>query len=492
MTEIVFIYPPLRRGEVYGPFENAENVLPPLGIASLAAVCREAGKTVSIVDAVAERLSLEETARRVAALRPAAAGISAATVGIENAGRLAGLLKEALPRTAVIVGGPHVTAVPGKTLSLFGAIDVAVIGEGERTILDLLDTLGRGGDLSTVRGIAFRREGGVTVTPPRPFVEDLDSLPIPAYDLLPDLARLYRPAAHNFKRLPSTSMITSRGCPGRCIFCDLKTFGNRCRRNSIPYTMRVVERLISDFGIRDVRIPDDTFVIDRAHVLSFCGEIVRRGLDISWSCQARVNLVDPELLRAMRRAGCWQVDYGIESGSRKILETLRKGITPAQALRALRWTRDAGIQAKGYFMIGSPGETPETIRETIAFARKAALDSFQVSFFTPFPGSPVYDEIARHGVLEEKWGSMSIWNPVFVPHGMTKGQLVDASRRALRSFYLRPRTILRYLTRIRTMGGLRDVARSGLLVMHYIFARRGGGAAGPRREAPSPHAGRGK
>jgi len=476
VSDIVLIYPPLRRGEVYGPYENAENVLPPLGLASLAAVCREAGKTVSVIDAVAERLSLEETARRAAALRPAAAGISAATVAIENAGLLAGLLKERLPGIAVLVGGPHVTAVPEKTLSLFGSFDIAVVGEGERTLLELLETLRRDGDLASVRGIAFRSGGGVTVTPPRPFIEDLDTLPMPAYDLLPDLARVYRPAAHNFKRLPSTSMITSRGCPGRCIFCDLKTFGNRCRRNSIPYVMRVVEQLTGRFGIRDLRIPDDTFVISRRHVLSFCNEILARGLDISWSCQARVNMVDPELLGAMKGAGCWQIDYGIESGSQRILDTLRKGITREQALRALRWTRAAGIQTKGYFMLGSPGETAETIRETILFAREAALDSFQVSFFTPFPGSPVYDEISAHGVLEEQWGSMSIWNPVFVPRGMSKAQLVAASRRALRSFYLRPRTILRYLTRIRSLGGLCNVARSGMLVARYMFGRRAAGA----------------
>ena len=476
MSEIVLIYPPLKRGEVYGPYEKAENVLPPLGLASLAAVCREAGRTVSIIDAVAERLSLEETARRVAALRPAVAGISAATVAIENAGLLASLIKKGLPGTTLLVGGPHVTAIPTKTLSLFRSFDIAVIGEGERTLLELIDALGRGGDLSEVHGIAFRSGEGVTVTPPRPFIEDLDSLPMPAYDLLPDLARVYRPAAHNFKRLPSTSMITSRGCPGRCIFCDLKTFGNRCRRNSIPYTMRVVEQLTEQFGIRDLRIPDDTFVISKKHVLAFCDEVAARRLDISWSCQARVNTVDPELLAAMKRAGCWQIDYGIESGSQRILDTLRKGITREQALRALRWTRDAGIQTKGYFMLGSPGETPETIHETIAFAREAALDSFQVSFFTPFPGSPVYDEIAAHGVLEEQWGSMSIWNPVFVPRGMTKAQLVDASQRALRAFYLRPMTILRYLMRIRSLGGLRDVAKSGLLVLKYMFSRRAGGA----------------
>lgn len=476
MSDIVLVYPPLKRGEVYGPFEKAENVLPPLGLASLAAVCREAGKKVSVIDAVAERLSLEETARRVTALRPAVAGISAATVGIQNAGLLAGLIKKGLPGTTLLVGGPHVTAIPVKTLSIFGSFDIAVIGEGERTLLELIGALERGGDCSAVHGIAFRSDGGVIVTPPRPFIEDLDSLPMPAYDLLPDLARVYRPAAHNFKRLPSTSMITSRGCTGRCIFCDLKTFGNRCRRNSIPYTMRVVEYLTGRFGIRDLRIPDDTFVISRKHVLAFCDEVSARGIDISWSCQARVNTVDPELLAAMKRAGCWQIDYGIESGSQRILDTLRKGITREQALRALRWTKDAGIQTKGYFMLGSPGETPETIRETIAFARTAALDSFQVSFFTPFPGSPVYDEIASHGVLEEQWGSMSIWNPVFVPRGMTKTQLVDASRRALRSFYLRPGTILRYLMRIRSFGGLRDVAKSGMLVLKYMFARRADGA----------------
>lgn len=472
MKNIVLVYPPLKKGEVYGPYEKAENVLPPLGLASLAAVVREAGRDVAIVDAVAEALSIDEAARRVRDMSPRFVGITAATVAIENAALLASRIKETQPETTILIGGPHVTAVPEKTLGLFESLDAAVIGEGERTLPALLEAIEGGADLGAVEGIAFRRDGSVTLTSRRPFIDDLDTLPMPAYDLLPDLSRFYRPAAHNFKRLPSSSMITSRGCPGRCVFCDLKVFGHRCRRHSIAYVMRIVHYLTKEFGIRDLRIPDDTFVISKKDVLGFCAEIIREKVDISWSCQARVNYVDRDLLRAMRRAGCWQVDYGIESGSQKILDALKKGITREQALDALRWTKEAGIQAKGYFMLGSPGETLETIQETIRFAREAHLDSFQVSFFTPFPGSPIYGEIARHGVLDEDWGRMSIWNPVFVPHGMTKSRLVKASQDALRSFYLRPRTIARYFLRIRSIRGFLDVTKSGLIVMRYIFKKK--------------------
>lgn len=471
MKDLVLVYPPLRRGEVYGPYEKAENVLPPLGLASLAAVAREKGLDVAIVDAVAEGLSIGLTADRVRGMNPRFVGITATTVAIENAALLASLLKEALPGATTIIGGVHVTAIPEKTMSLFPAFDVAVLGEGERTLLELIESIDSRAGLAAVRGIAFRDNDAAVFTPPRPFIDDLDTLPFPAYDLLPDLSHYYRPSAHNFKRLPSAPMMTSRGCPGQCIFCDLTIFGRRCRRNSVPYVMRLIEHLIRKFGIRDIRIPDDTFVIKRDYVVSLCEEIIRRNIDISWSCQARVNFVDPEILGMMKRAGCWQIDYGIESGSPAILKTLKKGITTEKAREALRWTQEAGIQSKGYFMLGSPGETPETIEETILFARTACLDSFQVSFFTPFPGSPAYAEIDRHGVLDENWGRMSIWNPVFVPHGMTKEQLVKASQRALRSFYLRPGTIMRYLTRIRSLRAFHDVAKSGLIVMKYVFSR---------------------
>lgn len=471
MKDIAFIYPPLISGEVYGPFEKAENVLPPLGIASLAAVARSEGKSVAIVDALAEHLSIDATINRICELQPRFVGITAATVAIKNAALIASGIKRTMPEVTVILGGPHVTAIPEKTLNLFRCFDIAVIGEGERTLSQLINTITEARDLSKVNGIAFRRDGALLITPRRAFIEDLDTLPIPAYDLLPDLRRSYRPSAHNFKHLPSISMITSRGCPGQCIFCDVTTFGHTCRRNSIPYIMDMLDYLISQFGIKDICMPDDTFVISRKHVLDFCGELARRRSRISWSCQARVNCVDPPLLKAMHQAGCWQIDYGIESGSQAILTTLKKGITREMALKALRWTREAGIQTKGYFIIGSPGETPATIGETIQFAKEACLDSFQVSFFTPFPGSPVYNEIAQHGMLDEDWGRMSIWNPVFVPYGMTKDTLIQASRKALRSFYLRPRVIARYLLRIRSFSGLIDVMRSGRIVLRYILGR---------------------
>jgi radical SAM superfamily enzyme YgiQ (UPF0313 family) len=269
---------------------------------------------------------------------------------------------------------------------------------------------------------------------------------MPAWDLLPELSKYYKPPLFSFQNTPSTSIVTTRGCHGVCIFCDRAVFGNRIRGYSADYILRMVKELYYNYGIRDILIDDDSFIVLRERLIRICKMLIDEGLDISWSCNARVDHVNLEILDLMRDAGCWQIAYGIESGSQKILNALSKNIELNQVRRALKWTNEAGIRTKGFFMIGNIGESKDTIKETINFARDTDLDDFQISIFTPFPGSEVYKNIKSYGDFEDDWKKMTGWYPVFVPKGLTSDELLKCQKKAFIAFYLRPKIIFSYLS----------------------------------------------
>ncbi|MEW5946492.1 MAG: radical SAM protein, partial [bacterium] len=329
------------------------------------------------------------------------------------------------------------------------------------------------------KGLAVWRDGEAHFTAPRPLVMDLDALPRPARDLLPYLPKFYRPASNCYLRSPSTSMITSRGCPGRCTFCDRTVSTNRLRGHSAGRLLETIEELRKDYGFRDVIFYDDNLVTMRGTVRVLCEELTRRGAPVSWSCIARVDMVNFEVLKLMKRAGCWQVAYGIENGSQEILDALKKGITLDQVRRTLQWTREAGISTRGYFMIGVPGETVETIRRTISFMRSVPLDDFHASFFTPWPASELYHEIKRSGRFEDidgLWGRMSGWRPVYVPDGMTAAEVERWHRRMFLAFYLRPGVIARYMRNsVRNPGVFLRMVRGGYGMIKAALSSLAGG-----------------
>lgn len=444
MSKIIFVNPPFTVWDSETPLpKTLENTLPSFGLCCLAAVVREKGHVPSIVEAGALQLTLKETLNSILKQRPQIVGFRASTASLNNAALLAKAVKEHDAKIVTIIGGPHITAEPVETLSRFPQFDLAVIGEGEETIVELLNVIERirleaHEGFKDVAGIAFRHGNEIIVTAKRPYIKDLDRLPMPAWDLLEGFPDRYQPPLLSYKALPVASMVTSRGCPFQCTFCDRSVFGNRYRGYSAAYVTGMIKHLVSVYGVRHLLFYDDLFAASESRLNAVCNDMIASGLNLSWSCDARVNAVSEKTLALMKKAGCWEIAFGIESGSQKILDLVAKDITIEQIQTGVRLTHEAGIKVKGLFMMGHPGETRETIRETVELATRLPFDIINISKLTPYPGTELYRDAAMYGTFDPDWDRMNSLSFVFVPHGFTREALEAEYRMALKRFYWRP------------------------------------------------------
>ena len=378
-------------------------------------------------------------ARSIAAHDPDHVGISATTISITNAAAIGERVRALVPKTVVTVGGPHVSAIPERTLETFEGFDYGVVGEGERSYFDLIDALDAGRDPRDVGGLVYRDGAVVRANPRTPYLdgEDLDRLPPPAWDLVPDFPLRFQPNVFNYRATPVASLVTSRGCPFSCTFCDRSTSGRRGRYHSADYVMHLCERLDA-LGVRHILFYDDLFTVNKPRVTELCERFLSAGFEFTWSCNSHPNLLDPKTLALMKRAGCWQIAYGIESGSQRVLDVVKHEVRIPRMLETLRQTREAGIRVKGLLMMAHPTEDEAALAETVEFLRTAPIDLAQVTKFTPYPGTPSYARIREHGTFTEDWERMNAMNWVFVPNGLTPVTLERWFRRAYRAFYSRP------------------------------------------------------
>ena len=446
MEKFFLINPPLSMDKRYGKLKNAGSTMPSLGLCSLAGVIRKHNVTPMIIEAGSLGLSDRDIIDQIQTVKPEYVGITASTLSIFSAGRLAKEIKQVRKETVVVIGGPHLTAIPEQTMELFKDFDIGVIGEGEETIAELITR--NATDLTKIKGIIFRENDQLHKTEPRPFIKNLDMLPFPAWDILPDFPSAYHPPAFRFRRLPAASLVTSRGCPNKCIFCDRSVFGSQCRVFSAEYIMEMLHNLYNNYGIREILFEDDTFVMFKPRLIAICESIIREKLNISWSCLGRADMVTQDTLTLMKRAGCWQIAFGIESGDQRIIDFIEKKIRLDKMKRAIFWTKEAGIMTKGFFIIGLPTETKESIQHTIDFIAATPLDDISVNMFTPFPGSKIYQTAKEFGEFEDTWEKMNLLEITFVPHGLTKEELSQYSQLILKRFYLKPKTIIAYLKRM--------------------------------------------
>ncbi len=465
-VDVIFVNPPLTLEERYGDLSAAGSNLPSMGLLLLAAVVRKMGLTTKIIDAPSLNLGYSETMERIFESPPLFLGITAVTTSVYKAAKLAGMVKERDSRIITIIGGPHLTAVPEETMRRFPEFDIGVIGEGEATVTELFDKfkglvtdgvlISRGKwdelskELEGIRGLILRENGSFRVTDKRDTIKDLDSLPLPAWDLLPGFPGNYKPAAFKYRKLPATYVLTSRGCPHKCIFCDTSVFSRQFRYFSAEYMIEMIMLLYNQYGIREISFEDDTFLTFKKRLVRICESLIREKLDISWSCNGRVHGVDRDILSLMKRAGCWQISYGIESGDQGILDFADKHIKLEQVERAIALTSEAGILSKGFFILGFPFDSDETIERTIGFAKRLKLNDISVSMMTPFPGSQMYEIGQKHGTINTDWQSMNLLETVFIPDGLTKEKLEYYNRKFLKEFYLRPRIMLNYMERVMT------------------------------------------
>ncbi len=467
---LVLINPPLTSEERYGAMAKGGRNAPPMGLCILAAMARKNGYKVTIIDAPVMGFGHQEVVREITELSPKFVGITASTLAINSAGKLAMMIKKARKETVVLIGGPHLTAVPRKTLLEYSGFDFGVVGEGEETLIGLLNALRKKKDLNRIPGLAFRKNGKVVLTSPREYIKDLDRLPLPAWDLLPPLNKFYRSSPQSFNRLPSSSLVTSRGCPNQCTFCDRSIFGNIVRGYSPEYVLKMLKILSIQYGIKHLLIDDDTFTILRERLEKICHLIIKEKLDLTWTCLARVDTVDEKILRLMKKAGCWQILYGIESGNQEILNKLQKRITIEQVREAVKITHKVGIKTKGFFILGSPYETKATAEETIRFMKRILLDDFHMTFFTPFPGTKIFNnEIKNKMIYERKWAKMNEWLPVFIPRGFSQDELISFSKKAFREFYFRPKIVWTYLLMTLKTGNFTSIFFGINALSKYLF-----------------------
>jgi len=473
VLDLVLINPPITMEERYGKFAALGSNTPNLGLCYLAASARSKEFTVKIIDSPVQNLDIDQTVSLVKKLNPRFIGITAPTVSIIRASRLAKTIKDIGIKTPLIIGGAHVSALPLETMKEFPAFDVGVINEGELTILDILNTAGSPRDLEKISGLVVRTGGAVFLTSPRKPIEDIDLLPYPAFDLLPDMVKYYRPASHSYLRLPSAALVSSRGCNGTCTFCARPFIGEKYRGHSAEYTLGMIDLLVKQYGVRDILFYDDNFLLDKKRVTDICEGLLKKSYNISWSCLARNETISPDFCELIKRSGCWQIAFGIESGDQSILNNLKKRTTVEKNLRAIKLTNKAGIHSRGYFMIGCPGETVESMNKTMEFTVSSGLKDFHSTFLTPMPGSELFETAENYGTFDRDWNKLGFWEPVFIPKGLTSDQIIATHKKMFRVFYLRPKIILRYaIFGILHPERIVDYIKAGLAVLSYIFKKK--------------------
>jgi anaerobic magnesium-protoporphyrin IX monomethyl ester cyclase len=421
--------------------------LPPLGLAYIAGALRKAHyDRVRILDANLSRNPAFDIQKALTSDPPDIVGLTSTTPLFRTSLEISRTVKRLNPGTKVIFGGVHPTLFP-RDVAAEETVDYVVFGEGEETVVELLRALDKKREPEGMEGVAFRRDGRVVLNAPRPPVENLDELPVPSYDLLP-VARYGNPLAC---RAPLGMMLTSRGCPFQCIFCDNHVIlGKKYRAYSAPRMIEEVRILVRGFKVREIMFKESDFTLDRERVQRFCELMDQERNKVVWSCNGHVGRMDLVLLRAMRRSGCRLIQYGVESGDQRILDALKKGTTISQIIETFRLTRQAGLKTVANIMIGNPGDTRETIARTIALVKSIKADYANIQFCTPFPGTELNRMATANGwILGDgdpfglRTDSCSM-NATNIPTPELEGML----KRAYRSFYLRPGYIWRRFGRL--------------------------------------------
>jgi radical SAM superfamily enzyme YgiQ (UPF0313 family) len=471
---VLLINPPITNAQRQGPLgpiiKNLYFNSPPLGIAYIASLLEEEGVRVRLIDAAVEGYTPEETVEEIIGWQPDVVGITSSSNFFCNALDLATNLKNAAPEMTTLLGGPHVSSQVEQAMR-HSCFDFGCIGEGEFTTLELVRALTEGGNLDSVRGIAYRRNGGIHRTEPRPLIRDLDGLPMPARHLL-SLDK-YVPQPNDGPYLPKMAMISSRGCPFGCTFCDHGIYGKSYRSFSAPRIVDEMEELVDRYGAKDIAFVDSLFMMSEKRVAGIVDEIIARGIEVHWTCTIRANIATRELLKRMKQAGCWRVRIGVESGNQEVLDFIEKEVTKEQIREVVEAADEMGLHPKAFFMIGHPTETEATVRDSIDFAKSLPLTDITVQINTPLPGAPQFKFFEEHGSLvSDRLEDYTFWQPVFIPDGLTKESLERLFRTFYLSFYLRPVIVWRHLKMLRRVSDLRRYVRAlGLMFKRFIGTR---------------------
>lgn len=416
-------------------------LFPPLGLAYLAAVLEQNNFDVTIIDCPACRMDHKKLKSELSSMQPALVGIASMTPTMPSALEAARVAKEACPDAKVVMGGPHATFADAAILAEEPAVDIIVRGEGEETLLELAQNLPELRNLGNIWGITFKHNGEIVKTPNRPFIQNLDALPHPSYKSLP--IERYRICGKKF--LP---IMSSRGCPFQCSFCVAsQMFGAKFRARSPKNVVDEMEWLINTYGAEGISFHDDALTLDKKRIFDICDEIISRKLKIAWGCQTRVDQVSKEVLAKMRRAGCNEVSFGVESGCQRILDAVKKRVSTEQSARAVRIAKEEGLFVAVSTIIGYPGETRESLKQTLDFIHTLEPDDVWLCLATPYPGTELRALIERMGwKMVTDWTLYNTMNPIFENPDLPSSEISRMRKQFYDKFYS-PRYVLRQLVK---------------------------------------------
>jgi radical SAM superfamily enzyme YgiQ (UPF0313 family) len=440
---------------------------PPMGLTALAAYLRQHGHKVKVIDANIEQASTARAVSMVLEANPVIVGITSMSANIGNAFEIVNALKSRDKKIWVIAGGVHPTVAPEHTLSNTN-INAIVRGEGEVTLLELVEAIETGSKFNEIKGIGFRDNGDCVYTPNRELIHDLNKLPIPAYDLIP----MDKYKSNYGVRKPFAFMVRSRGCIYKCSFCsNNKILGPVFRCQTPERTMEEINYLIENFQIKEILLKDTEITLDKK-LGDLCDLLIRKDFDLTWSCNGRVNNVSYQLLNKMKDAGCRSITYGIESGDEAILRNLRKPLKLDDARNAVKITKKLGMNVVTNFMIGNPGDTKETIEKTINFAVELDPDYAYFGFTTAFIGTELREQAVKNGwLLDSSFDAINYNDVMMNATSLPTEELRKCIDNAYRRFYFRPSYIVKRAKLLtpaevnNSMKGLASILRNTLKVV---------------------------
>lgn len=482
-VDVMLVNPPSPDGAVWirsqhrvGRRSRENMIWPQVSLAQMAALLSPT-YTVRVVDAIADAMSWKDFEQLVRSLRPKYYVTQLTAPTLQN--DLYGTFVAKTVGARTMAFGTHITPMPRETLRPYPSLDFGLRGEPDLTLRDVIDHLegqqfarpepievlfrkhdpayrartlasdaSGEADLSSIKGLVWRRGAELVVNPDRPFIADLDDLPMPMYELLP-LSKYRIPLIKG----PYAFIVTSRGCPAGCTYCIKHvSYGPTMRLRSPEKLLDEIEKLVG-LGVRNIHMYADLFTVNRAQVMAICAGLVERRIKIKWTCNSRVDFVDREMLQAMAASGCHYIAWGLESASKEILTHARKGVDPERARLSLAWAREAGIQNWGYFIIGLPGETVETIKDTIAFSKALPLDIALFHIAAPYPGTPFFFEVMRNNWFRAgvRWEEVDMDESTVLDYpGLSAEQLEYWQKRAFREWAMRPGPVYTYLKMLMT------------------------------------------
>lgn len=460
---------------LFRPYSKADELIPPFGLGYLATALRK-NHDIQILDGIKENMTIENFSGFISENKFDVIGIQIFTFHLNAAKNYINAIKKISPETKIILGGPHPSCDPNNIFYYFPDIDFAFKGEAEIGLARLTDLISANklqeAELKDIPGLIWRDKENKTIVNNQIFVEDLDALGYPSWDLLKPNTYPLAPHGAFFKNYPIAPIIITRGCPFNCTFCAGRLIsGRKIRRRSVASVISEIKELYHKYGIREIHIEDDNFTFYKDLVMEFCGELKKNNLNISWVCPngVRLDTLDRELLFKMKEVGLYSVSVGVESGSDSVLAHMQKSLNTEKIKEKIRLIRETRLEAIGFFVIGYPAETRKDILQTIKFAKKLDLKRANFTIFKPFPGTPITDKLIAENKLpeiQENWERYTLADAVYAPNGLTTKELKNLRRRAFLSFYLRPKILFKMAKEIKNFQHFKIVMKR---ILRWIF-----------------------